>query len=123
MSTGKSKEAVGKRLTHEEVKRLTDKEVQRFYKRYETYVGSKTTATFVDSFLSLLCWGASMLAPIKDVEAMKQDLKKDYIVDKELSTVVGNLSLRYGPMLMLVNTAMITAKHIDFDSLRAAKKK
>ena len=30
VSTGKSKEAIGVQLTHEQVKRLTDKEVQKY---------------------------------------------------------------------------------------------
>ena len=64
VSTGKAKEAVGQKLTHEEVKRLTDKDVEKFYKRYETYVGAKTTETIVVSFLSLFTRGVSMLAPM-----------------------------------------------------------
>ena len=121
VSTGKAKEAIGKNLTHDEVKRLTDKEVERFYKRYETFVGAKTTETIVDSFVSLFTRGIGMLAPIKDVEALKKDLKGDYVISKELSSLVGNLALRCGRLLMVVNTAMITAKHVDYDSLRAVK--
>ena len=36
VSTGKAKEAIGVQLTHEQVKRLSDKDVQKFAKRYET---------------------------------------------------------------------------------------
>ena len=43
VSTGKAKEAIGVQLTHVQLKRLTDKEVEKYYKRYETFVGSKTT--------------------------------------------------------------------------------
>ena len=74
VSTGKANEAIGKHLTHEEVNRLTYKEVQKYYKRYETYVGAKTTETIVDSFLSLYTRTAGMFAPIKDVEALQNDL-------------------------------------------------
>ena len=41
--TGKAKEAIGVQLTHEQVKRLSDKDVQKYAKRYEIYVGAKTT--------------------------------------------------------------------------------
>ena len=41
VSTGKAQEAIGVQLTHEQVKRLSDKEVEKFTKRYETYVGLK----------------------------------------------------------------------------------
>ena len=39
VSTGKAKEAIGVQLTHEQVKRLSNKDVQKYAKRYETYVG------------------------------------------------------------------------------------
>ena len=41
--TGKCKEAIGVCLSHDQVKRLDDKDVLKYYKRYETYVGGKTT--------------------------------------------------------------------------------
>ena len=52
VSAGKAKEAIGVQLTHEEVKRLSDKDVEKYYKRYESFVGAKTTETIADSFLS-----------------------------------------------------------------------
>ena len=36
VSTGKCKEAIGMNLTHEQVRRLEDKDVMKHYKRYET---------------------------------------------------------------------------------------
>ena len=36
VSTGKAKEAIGVELTHEQVKRLSDKEVKKYTKCYET---------------------------------------------------------------------------------------
>ena len=53
VSTSKCKEAIGVNLTHDQVKRLDDKDVIRHYKRYETYVGAKTTETLIESFLSI----------------------------------------------------------------------
>jgi len=40
VSTGKAKEAIRVQLTHKQVKRLSDKDVEKYTKRYETYVGS-----------------------------------------------------------------------------------
>ena len=51
MLTGKCKEAISVALMHEQVKQLTDKEVKKYSKRYETYVGSKTTESLIDSFI------------------------------------------------------------------------
>ena len=53
VSTGKCKEAIGVNLTHDQVKRLDDKDVMKYCKRHEAYVGAKTTETLIESFLSL----------------------------------------------------------------------
>ena len=53
VSTGKSKEAIGVQLTHDQVKRLSDKDVEKYSKRYEAYIGNKTTESLVDSFIML----------------------------------------------------------------------
>ena len=54
VSTGKSKEAIGVQLLHDQVKRLSDKEVAKLFKRYEAYVGNKTTESLIDSVLMLV---------------------------------------------------------------------
>ena len=50
VSTGKCKEAIGVNPTHEQVRWLDEKDVMKHYKRYETYVGAKTTETLIESF-------------------------------------------------------------------------
>ena len=116
VSTGKSKEAIGVQLTHEQLKRLTDKEVEKYYKRYETFVGSKTTESMVDNLLTLVTRGLQMVIEIDDVDAMKKELKEDFIINKEMTNFVGSLSLKYGKFLAPISAALITAKHIDFNS-------
>jgi len=53
---------------------------------------------------------------IKDIEALQNDLKQDYIITKELSTLVGSLALKFGWLLMVANTVLITMKQIDFSA-------
>ena len=62
VSTGKCKEAIGVNLTHEQVRRLEEKDVMKHYKRYETYVGARTTETLIESFLSLSTKAIGMVA-------------------------------------------------------------
>ena len=102
VSTGKCKEAIGVNLTHEQVRRLEDKEVMKHYKRYETYVGAKTTETLIER--------------LKDSEALRNGLKSDFIITKELSNLSGSLALRCGHMLAVGNAFLITAKHVDFSA-------
>ena len=114
VSTGKSKEAIGVQLTHEQVKRLSDKDVQKYSKRYEAYVGNKTTESLIDSALMLFSKGVSLVS-IDDVKELQKELKNDYIINQELPSLAGGLALRCGRLLVLANTALITTKHVKFE--------
>ena len=103
-------------LTHEQVRRLEDKDVMRHYKRYETYVDAKTTETLIESFLSFSTKALSLVVRLKDTEALQNELKNDYIITKELSNISGNLVLRCGRLLAVANAFLITAKHVDFSA-------
>ncbi|CAH3163181.1 unnamed protein product, partial [Porites lobata] len=48
-----NKEVLGSQLSHEQVKGLTDDEAEKFYKRYEAYIGSKTTETLLQRIFML----------------------------------------------------------------------
>ena len=116
VSTGKCKEAIGVALTHEQVKRLDEKDVTRHSKRYETYVGARTTETLIESFLAFSTKALGWVVKLKDVEALQNELKNDYIITKELSNISGNIALRCGRLLAVANAFLITAKHVDFSS-------
>ena len=115
VSTGKAKDAIGVQLTHEQVKRLSDRDVQKYAKRYETYVGAKTTDSLIDSYIFLVTKVVGMAVNVKDIDAYQKKLRNDYIINKELSNLAGNLALKCGRFLALASAAMITTKHIDFN--------
>jgi len=121
VSSGRAKEAIGVQLTHEQVKCLSDKDVEKYAKRYETWVGSKTTDCFIDSCIFLATNLVEMGVKIKDIKAYQKELKEDYILNNELSILAGKLALNYGRSLAVANAALITAKHIDFSSTNAAE--
>ena len=116
VSTGKAKEAIGVQLTHDQVKRLTEKDVEKFSKRQEAYIGSKTTESLIDSFLMLISKGLGLVVKIDDVEKLQQDLKNDYIINNELSSLAGGVALSCGRWLSLANAALITTKHIQLEA-------
>ena len=102
VSTGKTKEALGTQLAQEQVKRLSDKEVKDFYKRYESYVGSKTTKTLIQSFLMLASKAVDMVVKVNDVEALQKDLQKEFVLNSMLSSLAGNMALGCGRLPMLL---------------------
>ena len=104
-------------LSQDQVKRLDDKDVLKYHKRYESYVGGKTTETLIDGFLYLATKALGMVVKIKDADALKNDLKADYVISNEMSQLSGEISLKCGRMLALVNALLITGvKHVDFSS-------
>ena len=120
VSTGKSKEAIGVQLTHDSVKRLSDKEVEKYIKRYESYVGNKTTESLVDAVVMLVTKGVGMVVPLDDVKELQKELKNDYVIQQELSSLAGSLALRCGRWLALANATLITTKHLDFSQKEEA---
>ena len=116
VSTGKCKEAIGVNLTHEQVRRLEDKDVMKHYKRYETYVGAKTTETLIESFLTFSVKALGLFVKLEDTQALQNELKNDYIITKELSNLSGNIALRCGRLLAVANAFLITAKHVDLSA-------
>jgi len=114
VSTGRCKEAIGTNLSQDQVKRLDDKDVMKYHKRYDTYISARTTDSLIDNFLSLAIKAVGLVVKIDDASALKNELKGDFIISKEVSQYFGGLALRYGSALALVNAATITAKHVDF---------
>ena len=50
-ASGQCKEMIGVNLTQDKIKRLTKKDVEKYFKRYETSISSKTSGAIVDTFL------------------------------------------------------------------------
>ena len=110
-----NKEVLGSQLSHEQVKGLTDDEAEKFYKRYEAYIGSKTTETLLQMIFMLASKVIGMVVKVDDVEALQKDLQKDFVITSTFSSVAGNMALRSGRLLAFGNAALITAKHINFE--------
>ena len=62
VSTGKCKQSAW----ISQVRRFEDKYVVKHYKRYETYIGAKTTETLIEGFLSLGTKVLGLAVKIKD---------------------------------------------------------
>ena len=116
VSTGKCKEAIGTNLTHEQVRRLEDKDVMKYSKRYEAFVGAKTNEAMINSFLSLTVKTLGTVVKIKGPDTLQNELKNDYVITKELSAYSGAIALGCGRLLAVANAIFITLKHIDFSA-------
>ena len=78
-------------------------------------LAKKTSQSLIDSAIMLFSKGVGLVVSIDDVKELQKELKNDYIINPELSSLVGGLALRYGRWLALANAALITTKHINFE--------
>jgi len=83
VSSGKCKEAIGVNLSQAQVHQLDPKDVMKYHKRYEIYVGGKTTDSMIDNFLTLLIKAVNQVVGIDDADALKNELKNDFIISKD----------------------------------------
>ena len=113
VSTSKCKEAIGVSFSQDEVKRLNDKDVLKYHKRYEAYVGSNTTDSMIENFLSLAIKAAGLFVKIDDENALKAEFKNDFNINKELSQFFGAITLKFGRTAAAFSSLLITAKHVD----------
>ena len=114
VASGKAKEMTGVDLTQDQVKRLGEKDVEKYFKRYETSLSSKTCDAMVDTFLQLSCRLISHFLPV-DQSRLLKDLNENFMVKKELSMIAGRLSLNYGKYMALASVALLTAKNVELD--------
>ena len=114
VASGNCKEMLGVQLTQEQIKRLTKKDVEKYFKRCEASLSSKTCDAIVDTFIQLSCRGLAYFLPI-DWEKLLNNLKKDFMVKRELYIIAGGLYLRYGSYMATTSAALLTLNNLKLE--------
>ena len=84
VASGQSKESTGIDLTQDQVKKLNEKDVEKYFKRYEGSLSSKTSDAMVNIFLEPSCKTLAYFLPVNR-ERLLGDLNENFMVKKELS--------------------------------------
>ena len=116
VSSGQCKQSIGVILTHEQVKWLDEKDVMRYHKRYKAYVSSKTAEAMIETILQFATKALGCVVKLKDLDALQNELKNDYIITLELSNLTGSIARRCGRWLAVANAFLISSKHVNFSS-------
>ena len=111
VASGNCKEMIGVQLNQEQIKRLSEKEVEKFFKRYESAISSKTCDAIVDTFIQLSCRTLAYFLPL-DREKLINNLNKDFMVKIELHKIAGGLYLRYGKYMAAASAALLTINNL-----------
>ena len=111
-SLGSTEEFLGKAMSLGDIKRLTPKQVEKYFNRYKTVMGKKVSTGLVESAISAASVLISYVIPVDDLEALNEDLKNDDLVKRELSNFAGLLVLKGGRLVALASGLFKVAKHV-----------
>ena len=99
----------------EKIHKLSDKEVEKYFNRYQKVAGQKMANGLVDSAISTATKVISCFLPIDDTEELCYDLQNDELVKRELSNIAGLLVVRGGRLVALGSALFQVARHIKFN--------
>ena len=114
-SLGTTKEYLGVEMSLEKIHKLSDKEVEKYFNRYQKVAGQKMANGLVDSAISTATKVISFFLPIDDTEELCYDLQNDELVKRELSNIAGLLVVRGGRLVALGSALFQVARHIKFN--------
>ena len=114
-SLGTTKEYLGVEMSLEKIHKLPDKEVEKFFNRYQKVAGQKMANGLVDSAISTATKVISCFVPIDDTEELCYDLQNDELVKCELSNIAGLLVVRGGRLVALGSALFQVVRHIKFN--------
>ena len=115
-SLGTTKEYLGVEMSLEKIHKLPDKEVEKFFNRYQKVAGQKMANGLVDSAISTATKVISCFLPIDDTEELCYDLQNDELVKRELSNIAGLLVVRGGRPVALGSALFQVVRHINFNT-------
>ncbi|KXJ06310.1 hypothetical protein AC249_AIPGENE3336 [Exaiptasia diaphana] len=104
-SLGTTKEYLGvnMHMSLGDIKKLSSKDVEKYFNRYQTVLGKQVTGGLVESALQAVSHVISYVVPVDDTEALSKDLQNDELVKRELSNFAGLLVLKGGRMVALAS--------------------
>ena len=114
-SLGTTKEYLGVEMSLEKIHKLPDKEVEKFFNRYQKVAGQKMANGLVDSAISTATKVISCFLPIDDTEELCYDFQNDELVKRELSNIAGLLVVRGGRLVALGSALFQVVRHIKFN--------
>src|SRR5258706_423786 len=117
ISTGQSKELLGRNVPLKDLNEMTDEQIAAYYKIYELNYSNKVSSGLSGIIISVYSYAINKIVPLDDVEKLQTDLNNSYILSNELKNATGGLARVGGKIWALVELGLTTAKHIKVKTL------
>ena len=113
-SLGTTKDYLGVQMSLGDVRKLTPKDVEKYYYRCQNILGKQVTGGLVENVIKLASRMVSKVISIDDDDALSNGLLQDELVKRELSTAAGYLVLKGGRFVALASALFHVVKHVNF---------
>ena len=111
---GTAKEFIGIDITLGNVKRMSQKDVEKYFVHYQAVLGQRITSGLGETVIETTTKAASNVLPIDDTNEISKELHNNDVVMRELSTLVGYLAVHGGRFVALATAIFIIDKHVKF---------
>ena len=112
-SLGTAKDYLSVQMSLGDVKKLSPKDVEKYYYRYQSILGKQVTGGLVENAIKLASKVVSNVISIDDCNALSDDLLQDELVRRELTTAAGYLVLKGGRFIALASAIFHVVSHVN----------
>ena len=111
--TGNSKLYLGKVHTEDQLKKLSDEEVDKLFNNYEAKLSGLLLKLSGCSIINMYSMGACTALGISNQDALSEDLKNDPFLNSALQRFTCELYYRSGLFLAPLSVGLITSRHLS----------
>jgi len=112
ISTGQSKELLGKTITLDGLNKMSDEEIEAYYKIYEVSYAQRINDNLIDAVYRMYAFVLNRYLSIDDTEKLVEDLRNNYVLTSELKSLAGGLAATFGKFVAIAELGTTTLKHI-----------
>ena len=109
--TRNSKLYLGKVYTEDQLKKLSDEEVEKFFNNYKAKLSGQMVKSLGCSIINMYSMGACAAIGISNQDALSKDLEKDPFLNSALQRFTCELHYRFGSFLAPLSIGLITSRH------------
>ena len=102
---------LGKAYIEDQIKKLSDEEVEKLFNNYEAELSGQMVKSLGRSVLNMYSIGARAALGISNQDALSEDLESDPFLNSALQRFTCKLYYRFGSFLAPLSVGLITSKH------------
>ena len=109
--TGNSKLYLGKAYTEEQLKILSEEEVEKLFNNYEAKLSGQMVKSLGHSVINMYPMGACVVLGITNQDSLSEDLEKDPFLNSALQRFTREMHYRFSSFLAPLSIGIITSRH------------